>query len=135
MMENSSDTIVDGAEDILRYFKENNYSIVSLTNWFTMVQVKRLERAGLLDYFDMVYGGDFALKPNREAFEYATYEVSDTIMIGDNYNFDVLPPEVQEMNVTKFREELGVIREAMLDVDLRINNNLEKNQKNKEHER
>lgn len=52
-----------------------------------------------------------------------------------NYNFDVLPPEVQEMNVTQFREELGVIRDAMLDVDLRINNNLEKNQKNKEHER
>lgn len=52
-----------------------------------------------------------------------------------NYNFDVLPPEVSEMNVTQFREELSAIRDAMLDVDSRITENLEKSQKNKDYER
>lgn len=52
-----------------------------------------------------------------------------------NYKFEVLPNEIKQMGVKEFRKELEYIRDGMLNVNSRINENLEKNPKEKQYER
>ena len=42
--------------------------LVILSNWFTITQIERLRKNNLLQYFDEVYGGDYTIKPHKEAF-------------------------------------------------------------------
>lgn len=79
-------------------------------------------------------------KPETSLSDFKTYCASYMIckkygLDVSNYNFDVLPPEIKEMTVTQFREELSKIRDAMIDVDSRVSEALEKSKKNKEQER
>ena len=75
----------------LRYLN-NKYELVILTNYFTEVQTKRLEKAGILKYFKKIYGGDsILLKPRFEAFSKAcgNLKKEECLMVGDNYDFDI----------------------------------------------
>lgn len=76
----------------LDYLK-SKYELVVLTNWFTQYQVKRLKKLGILHYFSNVYGTEnIKNKPNKEAFLTAArnYNLNECMMIGDNYEKDVL---------------------------------------------
>ena len=69
VVSNYDPKIIPGAKDLLFYLSVNKaQSVVGLTNWFGDDQMRRLEKAGLLDYFDNFYGGDFYLKPSRESY-------------------------------------------------------------------
>ena len=48
---------------------------------------------GLYDYFVEVYGGDEFLKPNPNSYLNVCDDVSECVMIGDNYHKDFLGPK------------------------------------------
>ncbi len=78
--------------ELLNYLSKK-YELVILTNWFKSSQVKRLENAQMLQYFQEVIGGDDYIKPNPQAFIQAMgeYKPQDCLMVGDSYNVDIEP--------------------------------------------
>ena len=74
--------------------KGKGYQNILYTNWFKDVQKGRLRNANLLEYFDEIYGGDFAIKPNVIGYKKIIKDVNpnETVMIGDNIINDVLVP-------------------------------------------
>ncbi len=76
---------------VLEYLSKK-YELVILTNWFTDVQIHRLENYGINKYFIKVFGTeDFKVKPNKESFIAAMENRSpnECIMIGDNFKIDI----------------------------------------------
>lgn len=87
--------VVDDAKDVLEYLKNKDKKIVALSNWFTEMNKTRLEKAGLLEYFDNVYCTDMIeMKPNEASYLKACGDtlLSKVVMIGDSLSFDVLRP-------------------------------------------
>ena len=75
----------------LEYVK-NKYEVVTLTDWYKEQQVKRLEKAKILKYFQEVYAAENTKrKPFKEAFMQAIGEnkPEECIMIGDNFERDI----------------------------------------------
>ena len=73
----------------LQYLKKK-YELVVLTNFFRCVQYSRLKNSGIHEFFDEFYGGDLAIKPMSEAYEYAigNRKKSECMMIGDSKSLD-----------------------------------------------
>lgn len=87
--------VIPGAKEILEHLKSRDKKIVALSNWFSEMNKTRLERAGLLEYFDDVYCSDLVdMKPNRSSYLTACGETRpvDTVMIGDSLQLDVMVP-------------------------------------------
>lgn len=109
--------------DTLEYLGKK-YELVVLTNWFRNPQINRLKNAKIYKYFKEVYGGEDIIKPNKQAFYNAcgNYKHEECLMIGDNYNIDILGaynaglnviyynPEFKENNKLKF-DEISDFRE------------------------
>ena len=99
------DEIIAGADEILRYLKQKDKCIVGLSNWFTDMNVGRLKKAGLYDYFDEVYCSDVVdMKPNLGAYIAACgdTEFKDVVMIGDSLKNDVITPLELGINAIYF---------------------------------
>ena len=76
---------------VLEYVK-SKYEVVVLTDWYKNQQVKRLEKAKILKYFQEVYAAENTKrKPFKEAFIQAIGEnkPEECIMIGDNFQRDI----------------------------------------------
>ena len=76
---------------VLEYVK-SKYEVVVLTDWYKDQQVKRLEKAKILKYFQEVYAAENTKrKPFKEAFIQAIGEnkPEECIMIGDNLERDI----------------------------------------------
>ena len=63
-----NDKVIEGVFETLEYLKMKDKKLVILSNWFTITQIERLRKNNLLQYFDEVYGGDYTIKPHKEAF-------------------------------------------------------------------
>ena len=75
----------------LEYVK-NKYEVVTLTDWYKEQQVKRLEKAKILKYFQEVYAAENTKrKPFKEAFMQAIGEnkPEECIVIGDDFQRDI----------------------------------------------
>lgn len=81
------DKVIDGVGDTLEYLKSKDKELVILSNWFTEVQIERLRKNHLLEYFSEIYGGDYDLKPHLNAYlrAFGKRRPEECIMIGDNY--------------------------------------------------
>lgn len=72
------------------------YDMHIITNGFKNVQLKKLKKSGLKKYFKtLTISEDIGVqKPNEKIFFHAlsnaSAEIKNSIMIGDNYNADVL---------------------------------------------
>ena len=88
-----NDKLVPDIVDVLEYLKTKDYELIVLSNWFKFTQINRLKKMGLYDYFVEVYGGDDFLKPNPISYLSICDDVSECVMIGDNYNNDFLGPK------------------------------------------
>ena len=87
--------------DTLKYLK-TKYKVVALSNWFTDSQKSRLKVAGVLSYFDEVYGTDIVpMKPRKESFMSVIGDLKpeECIMIGDNLKVDIEVPYELGFNV------------------------------------
>lgn len=87
--------------DTLKYLK-SKYKLYIITNWFTDSQKSRLKEAGILEYFDEVYGTDIIpLKPKKECFMRVIGDLkpSECVMIGDNLEVDIKVPYEMGMQV------------------------------------
>jgi putative hydrolase of the HAD superfamily len=83
------------AFEILDYLKPN-YGLHIITNGFNESQAKKLEASGLTPYFDLIVTSETTghKKPDPRIFQYALDKLgtknSQTMMIGDNPNSDIL---------------------------------------------
>jgi len=87
--------VFDGTIEILEYLKPK-YKLHIITNGFEEVQQYKLDKAKISHYFETVTNSEMVgvKKPNRKMFDFAlklaNVDVSNGIMIGDNYEADVL---------------------------------------------
>lgn len=87
--------LLDGTLEMLDYL-ETKYELHIITNGFREVQHRKLENSGITKYFKTITTSDDAgvKKPNRKIFEVALEQaganVSQSVMIGDNLEADIL---------------------------------------------
>ncbi len=84
------------ALDVLKYLQEKKYSLHLITNGFAEVQWIKLEHSGLKSFFEHIIISEEVgtQKPDKEIFELSIKRANTTayesIMIGDNYNTDIV---------------------------------------------
>lgn len=88
--------LIEGVTQILQYLKKKRYHLNIITNGFSEVQRKKIETSGLKPFFDKIFISEEikSPKPERAIFEHAVKSTNAkknrTIMIGDDWNIDVL---------------------------------------------
>lgn len=87
--------VFEGAHEVLDYLK-SKYCLHIITNGFDDVQERKLNSAGLRNYFDVIVTSENSgsRKPSVEIFEMALgrsgASLAESIMIGDNLESDIL---------------------------------------------
>lgn len=88
--------LVDGARELMDYLKAKGYKLHMCSNGFHEVQYKKLRSCGLDKHFDTVILSEDARynKPALQFFDYAFLKSGaireQTLMIGDNFNTDII---------------------------------------------
>ena len=80
--------LVDGARELMDYLKGKGYRMHMCSNGFHEVQYKKLHSCGLFNHFDTI------ILSEDQFFDYAFRQShapkETTLMIGDNFNTDIL---------------------------------------------
>ncbi|PCI07113.1 MAG: noncanonical pyrimidine nucleotidase, YjjG family [Flavobacteriaceae bacterium] len=96
--------LFDGAIEILDYLKPK-YTLHIITNGFSEVQYKKLSNSKIDIYFDTVITSEAVgvKKPNPKIFKYALQQagakIKESVMIGDNWEADIMGAKNYGMNV------------------------------------
>lgn len=87
--------LFDGAIALLEYLK-NKYELHIITNGFEEVQLLKMEKSGVLQYFNQIITSEAVgvKKPDPKVFEFSLQKASaskkESIMIGDNLEADIM---------------------------------------------
>ena len=99
--------LFDNTHEILEYLSMH-YNLHIITNGFHEIQHKKLTKSNIHHYFKTVTNSEMVgvKKPNPKIFnyalEYAKANVNKSIMIGDNYEADILGAKDVGMDVVFF---------------------------------
>ena len=118
----NNNELFENAIPVLDYLKER-YQMHIITNGFEEVQHRKLNNSNLMPYFDQVITSEKVgvKKPNPKIFEYAMdisgAKVHESIMIGDNFEADILGAMNVGMQVVfcKFNGEVATKEGPMVD--------------------
>jgi YjjG family noncanonical pyrimidine nucleotidase len=86
--------LIEGTIEVLDYLRPN-YQLHILSNGYQELQKQKMQSSGILHYFEEIITIDNAkaLKPDKAIFDYALKSanaaVSNSLMIGDNYEADI----------------------------------------------
>lgn len=86
---------VDGAEDIIRYAHGKGYQLCTASNGFLIMQISRLKKSGLFEYFSGIFVSDDIgyEKPDpqflTEALSRCGLSAADALMVGDSREADI----------------------------------------------
>ncbi|MDY7394416.1 YjjG family noncanonical pyrimidine nucleotidase [Aureibaculum sp. 2210JD6-5] len=101
--------LFDGTTEILNYLLPK-YKLHIITNGFEEVQTKKMKTSGILHFFDKIITSESVgvKKPNPKIFNYALQlaetDAANSIMIGDNYEADILGAQRVGMQTIHFRD-------------------------------
>ncbi len=99
--------LMDGAIEILEYLKPK-YRLFIITNGFREVQDKKLKNSNIKHYFEAIYDSESVgvKKPDPKIFEHALKDSGsnpqESLMVGDNYEADVLGAKKLRINTLHF---------------------------------
>lgn len=113
--------VIPYTHEILSYLKPN-YQLHIISNGFDDVQHSKMKASKIHEYFDLIVTSDSSgyRKPQKGIFEYAMKEAgaskSDSIMIGDNMETDIIGAQNAYMdhiffNPNGFQHDLNVTYE------------------------
>lgn len=100
--------VIEGAHEIMEYLKSQGYGLHMCSNGFHEVQYRKLHACGMKDCFDTIVLSEDAgaNKPSKAYFDYAFRMTGanpeSTIMIGDNFQTDILGAKGAGMDVMWF---------------------------------
>ena len=99
--------LMDGAIEILEYLKPK-YRLFIITNGFRDVQDKKLKNSNIKHYFEAIYDSESVgvKKPDPKIFRHALTDSrsipKESLMVGDNYEADVLGAKKLNINTIHF---------------------------------
>ena len=99
--------LMDGAIEILEYLKPK-YRLFIITNGFREVQDKKLKNSKIKHYFEAIYDSESVgvKKPDPKIFKHALKDsgsnANESLMVGDNYEADVLGAKKLRINTLHF---------------------------------
>lgn len=91
-----SNTLFEGTHEILQYLKNKGYAMHIITNGFEKVQLEKLRNSKINHYFNQIITSESVgvKKPNplvfKEALKKAQVAATNAIMIGDNWEADIM---------------------------------------------
>ncbi|AZJ33827.1 MULTISPECIES: YjjG family noncanonical pyrimidine nucleotidase [Tenacibaculum] len=103
--------LFDNTKEVLEYL-EKKYDLHIITNGFEEVQKLKLKKSGISNFFKQVITSECvgAKKPNSKVFKFALEKAGakakESVMIGDNYEADIIGALNSEMKVIHFSEEI-----------------------------
>lgn len=92
----------------------SKYHLHIITNGFNEIQFKKLKNSGIDHFFKWVITSDIAgyRKPNRKIFEFAlkcaNARKNESVMIGDNWDFDIIGAKMFGIDQIYFNPEKHV---------------------------
>ena len=99
--------LMDGAIEILEYLK-HKYRLFIITNGFREVQDKKLKNSKIKHYFEAIYDSESVgvKQPDPKIFKHALKDsgsnANESLMVGDNYEADVLGAKKLRINTLHF---------------------------------
>ncbi|WP_459211047.1 YjjG family noncanonical pyrimidine nucleotidase [Aquimarina rhabdastrellae] len=87
--------LIEGTQELLEYLYPN-FRLHIITNGFSEVQETKLQKSGIAKYFATLTTSEAVgvKKPNPQVFEYALAKaeatIEESLMIGDNYEADIV---------------------------------------------
>lgn len=103
--------VVEGAHQLVKAMKEAGLRLHICSNGFHEVQYRKLRSCGLLEAFDTIILSEEAgaNKPAKQFFDYALSKtgarVESTLMIGDNFQTDILGAKAVGLDVMFFNRK------------------------------
>jgi len=113
--------LFEGSHELLTYLQPK-YRLHIITNGFEEVQHLKIAKAGLAPYFDQVITSEAAgvKKPHPEIFRYALEKAgalaSESLMIGDNWEADVMGALAYGMDAIYFNQSKHPVGEPIKSV-------------------